>query len=89
MIRIDFTKEQFERLKEVANEFIPYGLYLVSDGFVNPFKDKVWWHHSGGPVEASVSADIVNIRSYPEYYSIQKPTPVEVEVTYESLFIEE
>jgi len=70
-----FTKEEIEELSQVFGievKFNQKDYFKVRDGYVS-LDDMVWWHGNEGPEYDKVSVQIENIKSYPEYYSIEKP----------------
>ena len=66
-----FTKEQIMELSRVFGIKIKSD-FKVRDGYVG-IDDMVWWHCSCGPEHVKVSSHVVNIKNYPEYYSIEEP----------------
>ena len=70
-----FTKEEIEELSQVFGievKFNQKDYFKVSDGYVS-LDDMVWWHGNEGPEYDKVSIQMENIKSHPEYYSIEKP----------------
>ena len=71
-----FTKEQILELSTVFGilPIVDLGDTLpVSDGVVTK-GDMVWWKSEDGPEHVLASNDWENIRRYPQYYSIEKPS---------------
>lgn len=69
----------FEQMKQF-NLGIP-GVYdlshndvvlFVRDGIARKGQD-VWWWSDEGPIKTTVDTDWINIRLYPEFYSVNKP----------------
>ena len=68
--RKDLTKQE---RKTLAKVLLSEGeLFSVSDGAVTP-DCMVWWKSENGPVHALARKHKVNIKDFPELYSIAEP----------------
>lgn len=69
-----FTDEQIKELSTIFGITPIEQTFKVRDGVVS-INDKVWWHCVSGPELVDIDdSHIHNIKRYPEYYSIKKPT---------------
>lgn len=73
-----FTSEDIQELSRIFG-ITPVAVekFKVKDGFVQ-LGDKVWWASEDGPEHVIVTYnELVNIRQYPEIYSIAEPLFIE------------
>jgi hypothetical protein len=69
---ITFSSSQIQYLSEVFGIDASEEVLKVSDGFVRK-ASVVWWKYQFGPENVKASEHWVNIKDYPEVYSIKEP----------------
>ncbi len=79
-INLTISFEQLKQFNLSTKEIYDFNyndvVLFVRDGIAGKCQD-VWWWSDEGPIKTTVDADWVNIRRYPEFYSIKEPKVVD------------